>query len=676
MIRYSYKLSRQPYEWPIYTGNNSNTYSTLETIPKDLVQRNNIIINTTTDLVVSNGTIYVNDKTQANKLYAIDIATNTVKWQYVAQGASGIGFKIAVGNMIFFIAGSGITALQDTGSSPVLKWSIQGYIYSFNYDGDKLYYTTTDNSIPAVVVLDSATGNEIKRFSVGNPQNVAGVITVGGGRLYFGVNESQTIGFGAKLYSIDETTGQVLWIADLFDSRISTTGMPAYMAEKVYLDSQPTVNNVIQYLITAYDAATGKTLWKYDLKNPWAKIANINRFVVNKDSVVTLDQAGYLVAINKDTGVERWRVKYSYFYTNEVGQSVEAIRAGRIIATGDMIILNNFKNTELFDAASGALLSSISAPNLTFSPQAVAQKTLILSNENGLLTYVPAGQGVVQGPLVQFKSLSPLRISAFEPFNQSTVLSILLSEDADAVLTVKNSNNQIIRTQNLGRLKSGLNSIYWDARDDQGKPVPYGQYHFALNLKDPAGVSATYEFTDNPVTVGDLTAVTLTDLNLRSGPGTQYSILGVVPTSTSLKILDETDGWFKVNYYPGNLTGYVSKQYVSTYSHPVLVTVQSLNNYIVQPGDTLYKIALKNNTTVAAILSVNKLVNPNILNVGMPLAIPVMVQQPVTLIHVVAPGDTLWKISNYYNVPLSLILKNNPSINPNNLYVGQKILIK
>lgn len=367
-------------------------------------------------------------------------------------------------------------------------------------------------------------------------------------------------------------------------------------------------------------------------------------------------------------------MKYSYFYNTEAGQSVEAIRAGNIIATSDMIILNNFRKTELFSSASGALLGDISAPNLSFSPIAVAEKALILSNDNGLLTYVPSAPGTAPKPIADLQSISPLRLNTLDPYNSSTSLNVLLSEDADVIMNVINSNNQIVRTQDKGILKAGQNSISWDARDNEGKTVPYGQYHFSLDLKDSSGSSAHYDYPDKFVTVGDTSAVTLTDLNMRSGPGTQYSIIRVVPTSAYLRITDENDGWFKVDY--SGTSDYVSKRYVSTQSNPVLVTTLSTANYIVQPGDTLYKIAAKNNTTVPTILSVNKLANPNVLSVGQPLAIPVIVQQPVSLIHVVVAGDTLWKISNYYNVPMAIIIKNNPSINPNNLFIGQRLLIR
>jgi len=45
------------------------------------------------------------------------------------------------------------------------------------------------------------------------------------------------------------------------------------------------------------------------------------------------------------------------------------------------------------------------------------------------------------------------------------------------------------------------------------------------------------------------------------------------------------------------------------------------------------------------------------------------------MIHTVKPGETLHQISKDYRTPLAAIIRANPSINPNVLYVGQKITI-
>ena len=60
--------------------------------------------------------------------------------------------------------------------------------------------------------------------------------------------------------------------------------------------------------------------------------------------------------------------------------------------------------------------------------------------------------------------------------------------------------------------------------------------------------------------------VTVSSLNIRSGPGTSYSILGTFTTGDKVEVISESDGWAKINYNGG--TAYVSSQYIATYSTP------------------------------------------------------------------------------------------------------------
>jgi len=48
---------------------------------------------------------------------------------------------------------------------------------------------------------------------------------------------------------------------------------------------------------------------------------------------------------------------------------------------------------------------------------------------------------------------------------------------------------------------------------------------------------------------------------------------------------------------------------------------------------------------------------------------------PSYVIYVVQPGDTLWKISRRYRTTIEELIKANPGIDPNNLQIGQKICI-
>ncbi|MFZ5824789.1 MAG: LysM peptidoglycan-binding domain-containing protein [Bacillota bacterium] len=100
--------------------------------------------------------------------------------------------------------------------------------------------------------------------------------------------------------------------------------------------------------------------------------------------------------------------------------------------------------------------------------------------------------------------------------------------------------------------------------------------------------------------------------------------------------------------------------------------------HVVSPGDTMYGLATRFNTTVAAIMSANPMVRPEFLQVGQVLCIP---RQPVYPAcpegnyYALRPGDTLWAIARFYNISLDDLLEANPGINPYGLQVGQVICI-
>lgn len=53
-------------------------------------------------------------------------------------------------------------------------------------------------------------------------------------------------------------------------------------------------------------------------------------------------------------------------------------------------------------------------------------------------------------------------------------------------------------------------------------------------------------------------------LNVRSGPGTNYDVIDAIPKGTAVSILASSGTWYKVSYKTskGNITGYVSQQYI------------------------------------------------------------------------------------------------------------------
>ncbi len=101
--------------------------------------------------------------------------------------------------------------------------------------------------------------------------------------------------------------------------------------------------------------------------------------------------------------------------------------------------------------------------------------------------------------------------------------------------------------------------------------------------------------------------------------------------------------------------------------------------YTVRWGDTLASIATRFGTTVQAITELNNLTNPNQLYVGQKLRIPgtppATAPTGETVTHVVQRGETLHTIAAQYGLTWQTVAAANNIVNPNLLYVGQKLII-
>ena len=99
--------------------------------------------------------------------------------------------------------------------------------------------------------------------------------------------------------------------------------------------------------------------------------------------------------------------------------------------------------------------------------------------------------------------------------------------------------------------------------------------------------------------------------------------------------------------------------------------------YTVVAGDTIFSIAARFNTTVGAILQANPGLDPNRLFVGQRICIPAPqpVQCPGGFFYTVVAGDTLFSIAARFNTTVGAILQANPGLDPNRLFVGQRICI-
>lgn len=97
--------------------------------------------------------------------------------------------------------------------------------------------------------------------------------------------------------------------------------------------------------------------------------------------------------------------------------------------------------------------------------------------------------------------------------------------------------------------------------------------------------------------------------------------------------------------------------------------------YVVQYGDTLSKIAQEYGTTVATLASINNIQNVNLIYVGQIIKIPSYSYDMSHRLYVVKRGDTLWGISRRFGVSIARIVMLNRIANPNLIYPGNVLRI-
>ncbi|MCW5847215.1 MAG: LysM peptidoglycan-binding domain-containing protein [Anaerolineae bacterium] len=130
--------------------------------------------------------------------------------------------------------------------------------------------------------------------------------------------------------------------------------------------------------------------------------------------------------------------------------------------------------------------------------------------------------------------------------------------------------------------------------------------------------------------------------------------------------------------------------------------VRADTTYVIQPGDSLFRIALQFGVTVDDIVQANNIVNPNLIIAGQELVIPDVdgpaagqpvpppaatvpagTTPPVTggtavgggVIHVIQPGESLFRISLIYNVSMADIVAANELANASLIIAGQELFI-
>lgn len=92
--------------------------------------------------------------------------------------------------------------------------------------------------------------------------------------------------------------------------------------------------------------------------------------------------------------------------------------------------------------------------------------------------------------------------------------------------------------------------------------------------------------------------------------------------------------------------------------------------HVVKPGESLWRIASRYRVSVESIAGINELPNPDQLLIGQSLVIPTE-----DIFYTVKVGDTLWRIAQTYGITVQTIMQTNQISNPALIYPGLVLLI-
>jgi LysM repeat protein len=99
--------------------------------------------------------------------------------------------------------------------------------------------------------------------------------------------------------------------------------------------------------------------------------------------------------------------------------------------------------------------------------------------------------------------------------------------------------------------------------------------------------------------------------------------------------------------------------------------------HVVAPGETLAAIAGEYGTTVAAVASANGISDPNLVRIGQRLTLPAGggSPAPAAVTHTVSRGETLAVIARQYGTTVGAIVSANDIANPNLVRIGEVLTI-
>jgi len=107
---------------------------------------------------------------------------------------------------------------------------------------------------------------------------------------------------------------------------------------------------------------------------------------------------------------------------------------------------------------------------------------------------------------------------------------------------------------------------------------------------------------------------------------------------------------------------------------------ENIREIIVKRGDTLSQLAAEYNTSYQYLARINNIANPNLIYVGQRIEVPnnletTDINDTSHKLYIVQRGDTLTKVSQEFDVSIASIVELNDIANPNLIYAGEILRI-
>ncbi|QYR21985.1 PQQ-binding-like beta-propeller repeat protein [Paenibacillus sp. sptzw28] len=626
------------------------------------------------------GQLYSTDRFAYNVLSAIDLSTDKVKWKFSADANDRFVDIIAKDGIIYASTYNKLYALEDNESEPVIKWSKDtSNPLRLTFDSTLLFYRESNKKVAA---LDLSTGAEKWTYALKSAESTDGKFAVGGNRIYFTVRNPVQMYY--HLYALDSATGEVLWTADLGASGLTSSEIPVYKDEKLYLDRHDIAKKTNPGWVTAFNAATGSTLWQYNVATYFEE-----PLAVNSNSVIALDQDGSIMAVDSATGAQRWKVMYT-----DVEGTTKIKGSHGIVLTPNQIIVQNNNKLKYFNSTDGSLLK-VSLPLTVYSnivglyPVGLIENTLLLSDTNSRLFTFGVEPVDTVAPTGTFNLPSLSYLPTTDAAGRMKI-PYTISETAFVKIKIIDEAGQVVQQYDQGRVNAGLNEISWDGKNVRGYSYSYGKYYLVMELTDRSGNTATIKAQDKVIFITDNYGLTTRNANLRKGAGTGYEIVRVLPAGTEIKIIGESGDWYQVEYrmLSNVQTGYISKPLIAALTNSQIsqdrtgIARQNVN--IRTAAGTQYDVkkVIPANTTMKIVGAsgdwyyVEYQKDSYYVDSGyVAKYLIIITSNAQNTVHVVQAGDTLWKIAQKYGTTADMLIKLN-NLDPNKyLSVGQKIIV-